>query len=370
MAAKLKPIVRWAQTKERLYLTLELSDVQYPSIDLTESRLLFKGYGHGAKGEDNYELEVNFLEPINPGESSHKVMERYVEFSIAKQKGREFFWQRLVDSEKRPNWLKINFDRWKNEDDTEDEKQEAEEEQKRQISNIIVEQRLKRDYDMHGDRVKQDVVRFLKKFYLVTYNGIQFILFLYIVAKIISRFIMEGKDSLAGNYDAVSDIIASCQLAAFLEVLNPAIGIVKTGVFAPFAQVFGRNLVLFMVVVPHPTLHADPVVSALFFTWSVIEIIRYPFYIVQIIGIPFEPLIWLRYTAWIPLYPVGMITEVILIWKALPLLDQTQRFSIILPNAFNFSFSFAMFLRFYLIFMIYGGSYMILAPPPESVVMI
>jgi len=28
MAAALKPIIRWAQSKERLFLTLELTDVQ------------------------------------------------------------------------------------------------------------------------------------------------------------------------------------------------------------------------------------------------------------------------------------------------------------------------------------------------------
>ena len=38
-------------------------------------------------------------------------------------------------------------------------------------------------------------------------------------------------------YDTVSDILASCQLAAFLEVIHPVIGIVRTGALAPFMQV-------------------------------------------------------------------------------------------------------------------------------------
>ena len=36
---------------------------------------------------------------------------------------------------------------------------------------------------------------------------------------------------------------------------------------------------------------------------------RYPFYIAQTLNIPIEPLIWLRYSAWIPLYPVGILSE-------------------------------------------------------------
>ena len=38
-------------------------------------------------------------------------------------------------------------------------------------------------------------------------------------------------------YETVSDVLASCQLAALLEVIHPIVGIVKTGVMAPFMQV-------------------------------------------------------------------------------------------------------------------------------------
>ena len=47
-----------------------------------------------------------------------------------------------------------------------------------------------------------------------------------------------------------------------------------------------------------------------------------------------------------------------LIWRAIPLLDKSERFSFHLPNTFNFSFSFSWFLRVYLILMVAGGWYM------------
>ncbi|KAK3710041.1 hypothetical protein QZH41_012425 [Actinostola sp. cb2023] len=355
MAAALTPIVRWAQTKERLFLTVELSDVRYPSIDLTEDRLIFKAYGHGARGEDQYQLQVNFLEPIDPQASTHSLLERYVDFSIAKCKGREFFWQRLVEQDKKPHWLKINFDKWKNEDDTDDEeKKEEKEEEDPHINKILFEQRFKRDYDAHVDKAKQDVLRFLKTFYLVLFNLMQSVLFGYIVFKMLAGLALQGLDSIPGTYDAVSDVLATCQLAAIMEIIHPASGLVKTNVLTPFMQVAGRNLVLFLVLVPNEELHKDPVVFALFLAWSSIEIIRYPFYIAQTLNVPIEPLIWLRYSAWIPLYPVGILSEATLIWKAIPLLEKSQRFSFSLPNAFNFSFSFSFFLKFYLLFMIYG----------------
>ena len=36
------------------------------------------------------------------------------------------FWPRLVSANKKPGWLKINFDRWKNEDETEEEEEGSE----------------------------------------------------------------------------------------------------------------------------------------------------------------------------------------------------------------------------------------------------
>ena len=45
---------------------------------------------------------------------------------------------------------------------------------------------------------------------------------------------------------------------------------------------------------------------------------------------------------------------VTLIWKAIPLLDESERFSVKLPNALNFSFSFAWYLRVYLVFLVIG----------------
>ncbi|XP_031564729.1 very-long-chain (3R)-3-hydroxyacyl-CoA dehydratase-like [Actinia tenebrosa] len=361
MAVPLTPIVRWAQTKERLYLTIELSDVQYPTIDLNEDRLIFKAYGHGARGESNYQLEVNFLEPIDPSASSHSLLERYVDFSIAKCKGREFFWQRLVNQEKKPHWLKINFDKWKNEDDSEDDKNEKEqEEEDPQIKKILFEQRFKRDYDLQVDKAKQDVLRFIKKFYLVLFNLMQAGLFMYIVVKMLARLATQGLASIPGTYDAVSDVLATCQLAAIMEFIHPTIGLVKTSILTPFMQVSGRNLILFLVLVPNKELHEDPVVFLLFLVWSLIEIIRYPFYIAQTLNIPIEPLIWLRYSAWIPLYPLGILSEATLVWKAIPLMEKSQRFSFSLPNDFNFSFSFSLFLKFYLPFLFYGGTYMMI----------
>lgn len=357
MATVFKPIIRWAQNKEWLFLTLELTDVQYPAIELTSTRLVFQGFGHGARGEQQYHVDINFYKPVDVSASTHKVLDRHVKFSIAKVSGEQEFWPRLLGNEQKPAWLKIDFDRWQSEDasDTDQEELQNQAEVERFMAASDA-----RELELEDaiDGTKEEVLRFVRVFYLIIYSLMQAGLFLYIVFVLLSRLFFHGTDAFADAYDAVSDVLASCQLAAILEVINPILGIVKTGVVAPFMQVFGRNMVLFLVVVAHKELHQQAVVYGLFLVWSLIEVVRYPFYASQVINKRIEPLIWLRYTMWIPLYPLGIFFEGTLVWRAIPLLEKSERFSIRLPNAFNFSFSFAWFLRVYLVLLIAGGWYM------------
>lgn len=330
---------------------------KHPAVELTSKRLVFQGFGRGARGEQHYHVDINFYRPVDITASSHKVMERYVEFSIAKLAGQHEFWPRLIVDEQKPAWLKVNFDRWQSEDASDSEKEEQEQQAK--LENFMAKTKaMELDVENEIEKTKKEIFRFIKKFYLVLYNLLQAGLFLYITSALLSRLVFYGTGAFPEAYETVSDVLASCQLAAFLEVIHPIAGIVKTGAMAPFMQVFGRNLVLFLVLVPNEELHQQSVVYGLFLVWSLIEVIRYPFYACQTVGIKIEPLIWLRYTMWIPLYPLGIVFEGTLIWRAIPLLDESGRFSFSLPNVFNFSFSFAWFLRLYLVLLFLGGFYM------------
>jgi len=59
-------------------------------------------------------------------------------------------------------------------------------------------------------------------------------------------------------------------------------------------------------------------VSLLLLAWSTIELVRYPFYLLSDHHCCPSPLTWLRYSAFMPLYPVGIIGEVALILLSLP----------------------------------------------------
>ena len=77
---------------------------------------------------------------------------------------------------------------------------------------------------------------------------------------------------------------------------------------------------------------------------------RYPYYITQLYKRENGFLTWLRYTIWIPLYPLGFLCEGIIILRSIPYAEETGIFSIFLPNSYNITFHFPTLLRVYLLF--------------------
>ncbi|KAG8222180.1 hypothetical protein J437_LFUL001272 [Ladona fulva] len=143
---------------------------------------------------------------------------------------------------------------------------------------------------------------------------------------------------MEGTYEAVGSALKFCQLIQFLEVMHPLFGYTKGGVWTPLVQVGGRGIVLFCLIEMEPRMHTKPVIFYLFFIWSLVEIFRlklelkpvrsflgfpaklllpcwlmYPYYVTQVYNYEIGFLTWLRYTIWIPLYPLGFLCEGIVI---------------------------------------------------------
>lgn len=59
----------------------------------------------------------------------------------------------------------------------------------------------------------------------------------------------------------------------------------------------------------------------------------------------FEVHVLCRYTLFIPLYPVGMLAEMVLMAKSLPYLKSQKLNSTALPNAVNFGFDYRIFIQ-------------------------
>ncbi|XP_072888923.1 very-long-chain (3R)-3-hydroxyacyl-CoA dehydratase isoform X3 [Hemitrygon akajei] len=297
----LTPHVYWAQRHGELFLRVDLSDVQKPDIKIIENSLFFRAHGHGAKGDNAYEFCLAFLEAVS-SEPLFKTTERQVNITVKKMKSK--WWDRLTKQEKKPIFLAPDFDRWLDESDAEMElkaKEEAEE-----INRMSVESRVRKNY------------------------------------------------SLFDTFHAVGDMMNICQILAILEVINPLLGLVRTALVPAIIQVIGRIMILFVVIGNQAEMQNKAAVFAVFYLWSIIEMFRYPYYMLSCIGTEWKILTWIRYTIWIPLYPLGVTSEAVCVVQSIPYFEETGRFTVQLPNPLNISFSFSYFLRGYLIMMFLG----------------
>jgi prostaglandin-E synthase len=109
--------VIWAQRKNCIFLTICLEDCKDPEIKMEPGSIYFKGRG-GADGKE-YETTLELCDKVEPTNSLYVVRPRNIEFCLKKEEDK--FWPRLLKSNKKCPWLKIDFNKWKDEDDSEDE---------------------------------------------------------------------------------------------------------------------------------------------------------------------------------------------------------------------------------------------------------
>ncbi len=138
-------------------------------------------------------------------------------------------------------------------------------------------------------------------------------------------------------------------MISLLEVLHALIGLVRGSPVAALVQWTGRANVLYAIILAIPEIKAGVAAGTMIIAWSLSEIIRYPWYAAQLKGTcPFW-LTWLRYTMFIPLYPVGVLGEIFSIYNALPIIQSKRMYSVAMPNSWNFGFDYAVFIKVVLV---------------------
>nr|CAD7195060.1 unnamed protein product [Timema douglasi] len=231
MPEVLSPFVYWAQTESNLTLKVDLKDVKNPDVHLENKKLQFGAQGYGARGLNKYAFTLDFHSAIDPEESHYKVYDRNVDFTLKKKESG--WWPRITGMPQKPAWLKtvglqIDFDRWKSEEDVEDDDE----------SRDIME-----DYPNMYNKLEKEELGY-------------------------------KRESIEGTYEAVGGPMKFCQLMQFLEVMHPMFGYTKGGFVVPLLQVLGRSIILFCMIDAEPRMHTKPVIFYLFLIWSIVELVR------------------------------------------------------------------------------------------------
>uniref|UniRef100_A0A8C8Z2A8 Very-long-chain (3R)-3-hydroxyacyl-CoA dehydratase n=1 Tax=Prolemur simus TaxID=1328070 RepID=A0A8C8Z2A8_PROSS len=297
----------------------------------------FIAQGHGAKGDNVYEFHLEFLDLVKP-EPVYKLTQRQVNITVQKKLSQ--WWERLTKQEKRPLFLAPDFDRWLDESDAEMELRAKEEERLNKL-------RLESQGSL-------ETLISLRKGYLFMYNLVQFLGFSWIFVNLTVRFFILGKESFYDTFHTVADIMYFCQMLAVVETINAAIGVIKSPVIPCLIQLLGRNFILFIIFGTMEEMQNKAVVFFVFYLWSSIEIFRYPFYMLCCIDMDWKVLTWLRYTVWIPIYPLGCLAEAVAVIQSIPIFNETGRFSFTLPYPVKIKVRFSFFLQIYLIMLFLG----------------
>jgi very-long-chain (3R)-3-hydroxyacyl-CoA dehydratase len=82
-------------------------------------------------------------------------------------------------------------------------------------------------------------------------------------------------------------------------------------------QVASRLLLVWGISLPFPALNGSPWYSSMLAAWSTTEVIRYTYFALKQVDAVPDWLHWLRYSAFLVLYPIGISSEVALVIRAL-----------------------------------------------------
>jgi very-long-chain (3R)-3-hydroxyacyl-CoA dehydratase len=94
-------------------------------------------------------------------------------------------------------------------------------------------------------------------------------------------------------------------------------GIVRSDPVTAGLQVASRYVAVWAVQYPFPSLCSSPIYSSMLFAWSLTEVIRYGYLACKLVGFEPYPFFWVRYSSYRVLYPVGILSEMGMMFLAL-----------------------------------------------------
>ena len=115
------PIIKWAQRKDRLFITKWVVHSKKPIIDLTDGK---KIKYQGTDGSVNYSFDIELYDEIVKEESKYTLDSRNI-FLNLKKKTSGPYWPRLLKDEKKYHWIEVDWMYYAEEDEEDEATQPA-----------------------------------------------------------------------------------------------------------------------------------------------------------------------------------------------------------------------------------------------------
>jgi prostaglandin-E synthase len=119
------PRVLWAQQRETVLLTISVPDIEKVDVKFEENLVTFNGQTSSTNPKDKnvYAVTIDLYEKIDPEACKYEnIGQKYWRLLLKKKDSAGPFWPRLTKEKVRLNWLQTDFDHWKDEDESDDEK--------------------------------------------------------------------------------------------------------------------------------------------------------------------------------------------------------------------------------------------------------
>lgn len=184
------------------------------------------------------------------------------------------------------------------------------------------------------------------KSYLVAYNVIQTLGWTYMCIQSALHFLDRG--SLDTFWTEIKWTVIIFQNAAVLEIVHSLIGLVPSGVMVVLPQVFSRVFLVCGCLLLTESGSVSPGLPLCIFAWTITEIIRYAYYALNLFNLVPQPLLFLRYSTFLVLYPIGITGELMCMYHSLDEVAEKKLLTISMPNSWNVAFNYYYFLIFYM----------------------
>ncbi|XP_025878616.1 very-long-chain (3R)-3-hydroxyacyl-CoA dehydratase PASTICCINO 2A-like isoform X1 [Oryza sativa Japonica Group] len=175
----------------------------------------------------------------------------------------------------------------------------------------------------------------LRRLYLSVYNWIVFIGWVQVSWSMILALLEKRYEAV---YAAVEQHLLFAQTAAIMEILHSIVGLVRSPVSSTLPQITARLFMIWGILRSFPEIHTHIFVTSLLISWCITEVTRYSFNgMKESFGFTPSWLLWLRYSTFIVCFPIGMVSEVGLVYIVVPFMKASEKYCLRMPNKWNFS---------------------------------
>ncbi|KAH8673865.1 tyrosine phosphatase-like protein [Xylariales sp. PMI_506] len=160
----------------------------------------------------------------------------------------------------------------------------------------------------------------VKNGYLILYNAVSAGLWATVLARTVEAIVQGGPEAV---YPATGDFVLWTQTLMILDVLHGLFGVVRSDPVTAGLQVASRYVAVWAVQYMFPSLCSSPIYSSMLLAWSMTEVLRYGYLALKLAGWEPYALFYIRYSSYRVLYPVGILSEMGMMYLALaPAMEQ------------------------------------------------